>query len=94
MRFPAADLPLGSPVPPVLTPVSTDSITAVCGNFGGWQPYSAGELRDRYHSLDSYLAAYDALAVKLVKEGVLLDADRQVLLDQAAAEWSTAPAYS
>jgi len=94
VRFPAADLPLGSPVPPALTPVSTASTTATCGNSGGWHPYTADELRERYGSRDRYLAAYDTLATGLVSQRVLLDADRQTLLDQAAAEWLKAPARS
>ncbi|WP_030599466.1 alpha/beta hydrolase domain-containing protein [Streptomyces fulvoviolaceus] len=94
VRFPAAALPLGSPVPPALTPVSTASITATCGNSGGWHPFTADELLERYGSLDHYLAAYDTLAARLVTQRLLLDSDRQPLLDQAAAEWSKAPAQS
>ncbi|MPY50452.1 alpha/beta hydrolase domain-containing protein [Streptomyces acidicola] len=94
VRFPAADLPLGSPFPPAVTPVSTVSITAVCGNYGGWQPYSAQELLQRYSSLDDYLAAYDGLVTRLVGDGLLLDLDRQSLLDRAAAEWAQAPTKS
>lgn len=89
--FPATALPLGSPVPPVLTPVSTESISAVCGNFGGWRPYSADQLVRRYGSLDRYLAAYDASATRLVSSRLLLNADRRTLLDQAAADWAQAP---
>lgn len=92
VRFPAAELPLGRPVPPSLPPVSTEGITAVCGNFGGWQPYPAAELVARYGSLERYLSAYDALAVRLVDDGLLLDADRAVLLAAARAAWAAAPA--
>ena len=91
VRFPAAELPLGRAVPPALPPVSTASIVAVCGNFGGWQPYTAGELTARYGSLERYLAAYDALAARLVAQGLLLDADRRTLRERAAAEWAAAP---
>ncbi|WP_198152982.1 alpha/beta hydrolase domain-containing protein [Pseudofrankia sp. DC12] len=92
VHFPAAGLPLGSPVPPALTPVSTASITAICGNFGGWHPFTASQLAQRYGSLDQYRASYDAQITRLVNGGLLLDGDRQTLLDQAAADWSNAPA--
>ncbi len=91
VRFPAAVLPLGRPVPPSLPPVSTQGILAVCGNFGGWQPFTAAELAARYGSRERYLAAYDALAARLVARGLLLEADRRPLLDRAAAEWGVAP---
>ncbi|MDF3141372.1 MULTISPECIES: alpha/beta hydrolase domain-containing protein [unclassified Streptomyces] len=94
VRFPAADLPLGSPIPPAVAPVSTASITAVCGNYGGWQPYTAEELRRRYGSLDDYLSAYDARVTSLIGSGLLLERDRKTLLDRAAHEWSKAPTKS
>ncbi|MFF8021783.1 alpha/beta hydrolase domain-containing protein [Streptomyces sp. NPDC007896] len=94
VRFPAADLPLGSPAPPALTPVSTANSAATCGNSGGWQPFTGDDLRGRYGSLDRYLAAYDTLATRLVTQRLLLEADRRTLLEQAAAEWSKAPAQS
>jgi hypothetical protein len=81
-------------VPPALTPVSTASTTATCGNYGGWHPYTGDQLRSRYVSRERYLAAYDTLAVRLVAQRLLLDADRQSLLDQAAVEWSKALAQS
>ncbi len=94
VRFPAADLPLGSPIPPAVPPVSTASITAVCGNYGGWQPYTAEELKRRYSSLDDYLGVYDARVTGLVANGLLLERDRRPLLDRAAEEWSKAPTTS
>ncbi|HEX4528672.1 MAG TPA: alpha/beta hydrolase domain-containing protein [Acidimicrobiia bacterium] len=66
VRFPAAELPLGRPEPVALSPCGTRSIDDVCGNFGGWQPFSADELRARYGTPDEYASryaqAYDALA--------------------------------
>ena len=94
VRFSAADLPLGSPVPPAVAPVSTASITAVCGNYGGWQPYTADELRRRYGSLDDYVSAYDARVTRLIASGLLLERDRGLLLDRASEEWSKAPTGS
>ncbi|MGW1784819.1 alpha/beta hydrolase domain-containing protein [Streptomyces sp. NPDC002143] len=94
VRFPAAELPLGSPIPPALTPVSTASTTATCGNYGGWRPYTAHQLRKRYGSREQYLAAYGILITGLVTRRLLRDADRRTLLDQAAADWTKAPAQS
>ncbi|UGQ13981.1 hypothetical protein LO772_10470 [Yinghuangia sp. ASG 101] len=93
VRFPAAELPLGAPEPPVLSPVSTQDINAVCGNFGGWRPYTADVLRQRYGSLDRYLAAYDAAITRLVRQRFLLDTDRQTLLTEATTTWTQAPAH-
>ncbi|WP_344274155.1 hypothetical protein [Actinomadura napierensis] len=61
VRFPAAALPLGSPVPPALSPVSTQDINAVYGNFGGWRPYTADELHQRYRSLHQEKTARTAV---------------------------------
>ena len=74
--------------------MSTASITAVCGNYGGWQPYTAEELKRRYSSLDDYLGVYDARVTGLVANGLLLERDRRPLLDRAAEEWSKAPTTS
>ena len=48
------------------SPCGTSSIDDVCGNFGGWQPFAADELRARYGTSDDvrdarYAQAYDAL---------------------------------
>src|SRR6185312_6744370 len=82
VRFPDAELPLGRPEPVALSPCGTRSIDDVCGNFGGWQPFSADELRARYGAPDEYASryaqAYDALAANgfaLASEGERAVAD-------------------
>ena len=45
--------------PVALGPVGTSSITDVCGNWGGWEPFTAEELGARYGDLDGYLARYE-----------------------------------
>ncbi|MEU1515155.1 alpha/beta hydrolase domain-containing protein [Streptomyces sp. NPDC005811] len=94
VRFAAAELPLGSPAPPALRPVSTANAAATCGNFGGWHPSTGDELRARYGSLDRYLAAYDASVTRLIGRRLLLETDRRFLLDRARAEWTMAPQRS
>ena len=68
-------LPLGRPVPPAVPPVSTRSITDVCGNFGGWQRYTRKELIQRYGSLQNYLVMAIAQQARQQSEGFLLPAD-------------------
>ncbi|MDX3586381.1 MULTISPECIES: hypothetical protein [Streptomyces] len=43
-------------------------------------------LRRRYGSLDDYLTAYDVRVTGLVASGLVIEADRSLLLDQAAEE--------
>ena len=71
-----ATLALGRPLPPAISPVGTRSITDVCGNFGGWEPLSAAELRQRYGTVKAYVEQADLLLGKQVKAGWLLAEDR------------------
>ena len=68
-------LPLGRPVPPAIPPISTLSITDVCGNFGGWQSYTPKELLYRYGSLQHYLRMATAQQAHQSAKGFLLPAD-------------------
>ncbi|WP_085810833.1 alpha/beta hydrolase domain-containing protein [Sphingomonas sp. TZW2008] len=70
-----AALPLGRPVPPAISPVGTRSITDVCGNFGGWAPFSSAELRERYGLLDDYRKRVASLLQAQVRRGWLLADD-------------------
>lgn len=83
VRFPDAVVPLGRPVPVALGPVGTSSITDVCGNWGGWQPFTAEELRERYRDLDGYLGRYAAALDEQIAAGYLRAAERGRMLDQA-----------
>ena len=84
-----AALPLGRPIPPAMSPVGTRSITDVCGNFGGWAPFTADELRKRYGSLANYRKAVADLLLAQVRNGWLLADDVQgetERIGKAAAE--------
>ena len=71
-----AQLPLGRPRPPAISPVGTRSIVDVCGNFGGWEPLSTSELKEMYGSLDGFLARTAGLLAEQVSAGYLLPEDR------------------
>lgn len=71
-----AQLPLGRPRPPAISPVGTRSITDVCGNFGGWEPFSASELKAMYGNLAGYAERADRLLAAQVSRGNILPADR------------------
>jgi hypothetical protein len=65
--------------------VGTSSITDVCGNWGGWLPFTADELRDRYGDVEGYLARYaDALDAQ-IGSGHLRPEERARMLVRARA---------
>ena len=92
VRFPDVELPLGRPEPVALAPCGTSSITDVCGNFGGWQPFTVDEVRRRYRSVDAYVDRYAAIVDGLVADGFLLERDRAGMLDTARTAVSRAMA--
>jgi hypothetical protein len=83
VRFPDAEQPLGRAVPAALPPVVTTSIAALCGNLGGFQPFTAAELAARYGGEKSYLALYRASVRKLIGEGFVLPEDESPVLQDA-----------
>jgi hypothetical protein len=83
LRIPDAELPVGRPEPVALSPCSMRSIDDGCGNFGGWQPYAADELRARYGSVENYTARYADLVDGLVAEGFVLPRDRDAAVEAA-----------
>jgi len=85
VRFPDAVVPLGRPLPVALSPVGTSSITDVCGNWGGWEPFTADELRERYGDVEGYLARYGVAVDQQVRAGYLRAAERQPMLAKARA---------
>ena len=91
VRDPQADHPLGRPTPPAIPHVGTDDIGDVCGNFGGYQPFTKSELADRYGSQAAYLDSVAASVDALIAQGFVLPFDRQGMLAQAAAIFSSAP---
>jgi hypothetical protein len=78
--FPDAALPLGKPMPVSVPPVATRSITDTCGNFGGWRPFTAAELKVRYGSVDQFVAAYAHVLDGVIRQGYVLAADRAEIL--------------
>ena len=85
VRFPDAVVPLGRPLPVALSPVGTSSITDVCGNWGGWHPFSADELHERYGDVDGYLTRYAAAVDEQIDAGYLRAAERDRMLRHARA---------
>lgn len=83
VRFPEAVVPLGRALPVALTPVGTASITDVCGNWGGWQPFPAEELTGRYGGVEGYLARYAEAVEEQIAAGYLRETERELLLGRA-----------
>jgi hypothetical protein len=90
VRLPDAELPLGRLEPPAIPPVSTSGITAICGNFGGYQPFTAGQLADRYGSVDRYEQDVRRLLDRLVRRGYPLAADRDTVVDDLRSRYRAA----
>ena len=84
VRFPEADLPLGRPYPPSVSPVTTASISQTCGNSSGFQPFTPDALRAAgLGNPEIYAARYRAAAVRLVADGFLLAEDLPAMLKVA-----------
>ena len=90
-RYPDLSLPLGVPSPVAIPPVGTNSILDICGNFGGWRPFSSSELAARYGSVSAYVTAYDELLDPLVERGRVLEADRAGILAFVTTLYNAAP---
>jgi hypothetical protein len=88
VRFPEADYPTGRPEPVALPPVVTTAISALCGNSGGWKPYTAQELVGRYKDRASFIASYGTAVDALIKQGYLLAEDKAGLMKVAEGEWT------
>jgi hypothetical protein len=86
VRFPEVELPLGRLRPVSLPPVVTTSSGAVCGNSGGYAPFSPAEVRRRYSS-PAYLAGYRRRLDGLERRRYVLPADRAAMLRAAAADY-------
>ena len=85
VRFPEVEHPVGRPVPVSLAPVLTTSIGETCGNLGGWRPFTAAQLGERYGDQSKYVKLYSDSVDKLIAAGYLLPADRAEMLKTAAA---------
>lgn len=91
VRFPEVDLPLGRLEPVSLPPVETSGITAICGNVGGYQPFTRAELEQRYGSVDEYLRRVRPLVDRLVRRGHVLSSDRELVLGELRRRFEAAP---
>jgi hypothetical protein len=87
VRFPEADHPTGRPDPVALPPVNTKSISSLCGNSGGWKPFTGQELTQRYQTRAAYLAAFGSSLDQLIGQGYLLAEDRVDMLKAAETNW-------
>ena len=91
VRLPDAELPTGRAEPPALSPCGASSIDDGCGNFGGWQPFSARELARRYGTVDDYLQRFAEIADGLIAQGFLLERDRDAVLHAGRQQFVNAP---
>ncbi len=64
-------------------PVTTSSITATCGNLGGFAPFSPKQLASRYGSEANYLAAYDSAVQRSIAGGFVLAEDEPGMVARA-----------
>jgi Alpha/beta hydrolase domain len=89
VRFPELDLPLGRLLPVSIPPAVTTSSAAVCGNSGGYSPFSAAAIGRRY-SRAAYLRRYRQALAPLAHGGYVLARERQSILAAAAADYAAA----
>lgn len=85
VRFPEADLPLGIPAPVAIPPVVTTSISATCGNSGGFRRFEPAELVRRYETRAAYRNRYALWVDQLIAQGFLLPEDKGALVEAAGA---------
>ena len=90
VRFPEVELPTGRAEPVALSPCGAASIDDVCGNFGGWQPFTADELFARYGMPDDYARRYAAAYDALVEQGFALASERERTVDPARSAYEAA----
>jgi hypothetical protein len=91
LRLPDVELPTGRAEPPALSPCGASSIDDGCGNFGGWQPFSAAELTRRYGTVDDYVQRFGDIADGLLAQGFLLERDRDAVLHAGREQFTNAP---
>jgi hypothetical protein len=89
VRFPELELPLGRLEPVSLSPAVTTSSVAVCGNSGGFMPFTPATVSKRYPST-TYLDRYARALTTLERRGYLRPVDRRSMIAAAAADYATA----
>jgi hypothetical protein len=87
VRFPELASPLGKLKPVSVPPVLTTSSVAVCGNSGGFAPFSPMTLARRY-TRAQYVRRYKRRLKPLLAEGLVLRADRRDMLRRAAKQFA------
>jgi hypothetical protein len=90
VRMPDIDLPLGRLEPVALPRVTTSGITAICGNFGGYQPFTASELAHRYGTIEGYDAQLRPLVDRMVRRGHLLARDKSWIVADLRQRYNAA----
>ena len=73
-----------------LPPVQVATIPDICGNSGGWQPFSAAELASRYGDVEGYLAERASAVDAQVATGHLAAGEREGMLATARAAYTSA----
>jgi hypothetical protein len=61
-----------------------------CGNFGGYQPYTASELARRYGTAERYEQRARSLINRLVRQGYLLRSDGEAIVDDLRQRYHAA----
>jgi hypothetical protein len=89
VRFPDAVIPLGQPLPAAVSPVSTASASATCGNYGGFAPFTTAQLAQLYGSDTAYAARYDAALKPLIASGYIVPDDETTMVSRAQSLYDT-----
>lgn len=84
IRLPQVQVPLGYNG---AIPASSDIFALLNGST---RPFGAGELRDRYGDVTSYLSRFEAAVDACEEQGVLLDRHRKPLLEEAREAFEAA----
>lgn len=90
VRFPELDSPLGRLQPVSLSPAVTTSIALVCGNSGGYDPFTAARARGRYPTAAGYARRVRGAVHGLVAGGYLLPGSRGPALRAARRAYARA----
>lgn len=90
VRIPEVRYPLAELTPPSIPPVSTESVDAVCGNFGGAATFPAARLAETYGNAEKYAARYARALTPLVRAGYLNRSATADMVAKARTAYETA----
>jgi hypothetical protein len=91
VRFPEVELPLGRLEPVSIPPAVTTGLAQVCGNSGGYTPFTSAEIARRY-SRAAYLAGYRRALARLQRARLVSRSERAAMLAAADAGYRAAVA--